>query len=544
MAGRLRRLLGRDRGADAADADTAGSTSGAGGPSIYAFIAAHIPATGPGLTEGGETLPDEPPPDDTIRFMAGALDGIMSHHGGSTKDQADVERVLAVVSGVAAGREPLEPLARVEERIGAAAALQIVDPLLERIQAARLPPQGLRELGRALATRSADRDHVKLGIAILGLAAEPIDRQVFMTLGRHDEFTLYCSVALQHTEPDPEGALWELAKVVSGWGRIHLVERLGNTQRPAIRDWILRTGFRNGVMDEYLARTAATTGGLVAALDQPAPDDELLLAACDIVSALINGGPAADIDDYADAPQALELLVGHLERRATTLHQLLAVDRIRRFLDPADERWANRSPSAWPVELREHLLARADAIVARPTWPVAVTEALNATDAIPFDEAIRAAEAVGVDTFDVELARLEEEPFGNGWYHLLEHVDAERLPRALAVAERGIPAAAIEGVPPSRFGFGPVYAPHRALSWVVNGLRRFPGAGWPLVALALQSPVLVDRSRAIGVLDGWDREVWPADAPAAAKAAAARETDPELRGRLELLAEKRAAPRS
>jgi hypothetical protein len=53
-------------------------------PSIYDHIRSHVPADGPGLTEGGETLPDEERVNagSKIRWAAGAMDGVLSHHMG------------------------------------------------------------------------------------------------------------------------------------------------------------------------------------------------------------------------------------------------------------------------------------------------------------------------------------------------------------------------------------------------------------------------------------------------------------------------------
>jgi hypothetical protein len=90
----------------------------------------------------------------------------------------------------------------------------------------------------------------------------------------------------------PGQSLWTLAKNVDGWGRIHVVERLAQTENPHIKDWLLREGFRNSVMYEYLAYTCATAGGLVAALSQGTVDRELLTSTGELLDALIAEGPA------------------------------------------------------------------------------------------------------------------------------------------------------------------------------------------------------------------------------------------------------------
>ena len=259
-----------------------------GGGSIYEHIRSHVRPDGPGLTEGGMKLPDESDRDDAWFWGAGVKDGIASHHMGAGPSDDRVDEIFDLINR--AGWRGGGEIQELEDVLATIEASSIVDPLLDRLRASQISAQELETLGRNLAKTSSYRSAVKIGIAMLGTVATRRNRDLITMLGRHDEFTLYSAVALSNTEADPEGALWELAKLVGGWGRIHLVERLRTTTRPEIQEWILRGGFRNSVMDEYLAYIAATTGGLTRALDVDDPDDELLNAACDIVRALIQGG--------------------------------------------------------------------------------------------------------------------------------------------------------------------------------------------------------------------------------------------------------------
>jgi hypothetical protein len=58
-------------------------------PSIYDHIRSHTNPEQPGLTEGGETLPDEARVNEgsQIRWAAGAMDGVMGHHIGTRRQQ-------------------------------------------------------------------------------------------------------------------------------------------------------------------------------------------------------------------------------------------------------------------------------------------------------------------------------------------------------------------------------------------------------------------------------------------------------------------------
>ncbi len=116
---------------------------------------------------------------------------------------------------------------------------------------------------------------------------------------------------------EAETEIWNLAKAVYGWGRINAVQYLAETTVPEIKEWMLREGFRNHVLDEYLAYTCATTGGLRQALGRPTVDPNLLAASVDLLIALINAEPGEGIMDYPDGPVVcLSLLPAHAHSSA------------------------------------------------------------------------------------------------------------------------------------------------------------------------------------------------------------------------------------
>jgi len=113
-------------------------------------------------------------------------------------------------------------------------AIQIVDPLLDRIRSLGMRAELPQETARWLVTESRHREPVKLGIALLGLSHTADDRNVLKILGRHEEFTLFVAVALAYTTADPDRERSALAQSVNAWGRVHLVERLKDTDDPEI----------------------------------------------------------------------------------------------------------------------------------------------------------------------------------------------------------------------------------------------------------------------------------------------------------------------
>ncbi|HHK41946.1 MAG TPA: hypothetical protein ENJ50_05955, partial [Planctomycetaceae bacterium] len=65
-------------------------------PSIYDHIRAHVEPGKPGLTKGGESLPDEIRMNERseIRWAPGAMDGVMSHHMGPGSNDESVRKAV------------------------------------------------------------------------------------------------------------------------------------------------------------------------------------------------------------------------------------------------------------------------------------------------------------------------------------------------------------------------------------------------------------------------------------------------------------------
>lgn len=283
-----------------------------------------------GSGDAEPVLPDEPPRDPSqIRWSAGSLEGTMTRHGlefGLGEEQRQGRGIRARVRRFV-GRErdvPAEIVSILErlvrrpvddERLALYRVLQNedvlpnVDGVLERLARDRDLLVAVAPHARWLVTEARHRAPLKFGIALLGVSGEPGDAELVKELGRHDEFTLYCSVALQHLVADPADALWEVARCANGWGKIEAVERLAPlvADRPDIRRWLLTDGCENAVMNEYLGYTCATAGGLRDAL-AGAVDDALLDGACTIAR-------CRDILHQPHWPERLHEAFEHGERR-------------------------------------------------------------------------------------------------------------------------------------------------------------------------------------------------------------------------------------
>ena len=389
----------------------------------------------------------------------------------------------------------------------------------------------MRRVGHWLAATATERGPVKLGIALLGVAGVGDAAGLLRILGAHDEFTLYAVVAFGNgTEDGGESEIWALATVVDGWGRIHCVERLRHTSDPAIRRWILRTGFRNSVMYEYLAYTAATTGGLLAALRGDDIDRELLDAAGEIIEALATGGPAEDLDDWDDGADAIEAYLSVLTTRPETLRDYRGVAAVRDFLAREDG-WDKRSARGWTATRRTAFEGVCRELLGLPAWRELATTALASPDRVKSwlgDQVLR---DLGVSTFEHHFAAVRADPHEGRWFDAWQQADGDGAQRLVQLARDVLPLDDIASGAGREVGLGPGWADHSALNWTLQGLRDHPGIGGDVLMVGLRSPTVRNRNMSLQALEFWPADTWPDGAGPLIAAVADGDPDEDVRAR-------------
>jgi hypothetical protein len=504
-------------------------------PSIYEHIKAHIRSGQKGLAGGGQTLPDEEriAAKSLIRWAAGAMDGVSTHHmGGANTDQAS--QLLKLVRTYSTS-PTVTHKAKVYDFIHENGTVSLVDPFLESLrEQTNLNHDRLYDLAKSLATESSDREPVKFGIAVLGLYGQQQDIEVFRKLGRHEEFTLFCAVALGNTCEDGETELWELAKHVDGWGRIHLVERLSKTKNPEIKDWLLREGFKNSVMYEYLAYPCAVGGELLAALEGDEVDDNLLVSAAEILQALIGGGPAQNMNDYEDGAIVIQLFLNQMAKGRSALPELLAVNAIRTFLSDKDADWVARGNRGWRVGKREEMLRQCSEITQQPHWRDRVLAGLRSDDEQEFFDADRAAAVLQIAAWPFHWDRLKKQPLQSGrWYGVMRDCNDSRIADVIALAETTLPLQQIASGPGTeKMGLGPGFEAHGCLAFILQELGRFPGHGMRLIETGLRCQTIRNRNMALKTLSEWGKDQWPANMVSLLTLAYEREPDKDVQRRI------------
>ncbi len=457
--------------------------------------------------------------------------GHHSHGSGSDHASATYNRICELIA-----RADDQRFGRLYAAISEQSCLSYVDALLKRLNdnRASLDFERLHAIALYLSRKAPHREPVKAGLALLGSCGFESDLSIAITLGRNDEFTLFAAQTAARLAPDPELTLWEMAKAVTGWGRIQIVERLSETHRADIQQWMLREGYKNSVMNEYLACICARAGRLHDALAPSTIDTGLLDSAAQLFRSMMSRGPAEDLDDYEHAAEAAERYVNHVwaSPDANIQHYLVLRD-LGKYL--AEMVGRDNGPK-WNEALRLRLAATIRDVLGWETWRGKVERGLRSQDRQEFWLADQVAKELGIDTWQIHFDRVKAAPLDTSdWYYLLEESGDSRIDAVLDFASAAIPLAAIETGPANESGFGPRWKAHSALDWVLQDLSRFPTKGWRLIQAGLRSPVVRNRNMAIQALASWPPDSWPEGARALVEGAIAAEPNAEVKQRLEKL---------
>lgn len=477
----------------------------------------------------GVPLPDEEP-GERIKWAPGALDGVLGHEA-ARGDASDVVGRVVDSLRVLLSKSTDSNFRRLYGGLRKTRLLVCVDQLLPAIKNA-FPSERprLAAVARYFAGRAPHREPVKFGIALLGITGSESDVDVLRRLGACDEFTLFAAVAIRNLSPAHERDLWELAKTVDGWGRIHVVEQLADAEDHEIRAWLLREGFRNAILDQYTACICARAGKLHEALRAGAKDPGLLNSATDLLLAMTSGGAVGGLDHYEDAAEAVEAYLDAVwVQDNCTPRYFVATDDIRDWLTSADG-WERRTKCGWTPANRERCLVICQELLKKPEWKAEALKDLASPDASLFHWANTAARRLGVDTWDVLFARVQTAPISSTWwYEFTVATDGSRIDRVVEFAESALPLTEIASGPADEIGLGPGFEAHGTLDWMLQLLERFPERGWKLIRAGLQSPVVRNRHWSLRVFSNWRRDEWPEDAWEVLRAAATAEPDEQLR---------------
>lgn len=211
-----------------------------------------------------------------------------------------------------------------------------------------------------LATQAPDRNAVKFAMAMLGFYKRVLKPDIFLTLGRHDEFSGAAVTGLINTlmDDDADPYLIEIAKHSKGRGRVDAINCLGFTQDPKIKSWLLREGYKSSYATTRTNLICAVAGELKSELERSQPDEAVMAAAAKILYDLVRQGEGPDIVLYDDGAEASVLYLRHLGKRVLTSSDYETVRVLKEFVDNTQHDWVALAEKGWSEYRRSEVLTR------------------------------------------------------------------------------------------------------------------------------------------------------------------------------------------
>ena len=174
---------------------------------------------------------------------------------------------------------------------------------------------------------------IKFCLSILAIMNVETDEETIekvKILALSDEFTLYCLNIFVKLENSNE-EIFEIAKKVKGWGRVHSIGYLEATN-DEIKEWILEEGCHNNILPTYTAYTCAEKINLMEILDQDKISNKKFNDISYLITALLNEGPAFGISSLENKEILIERYLKKAKYLSSTENDYRSVMMIQEYI--------------------------------------------------------------------------------------------------------------------------------------------------------------------------------------------------------------------
>ncbi len=434
---------------------------------------------------------------DVIKFVPGALEGILGHHtdGGG----GDVRELSAFLKEHG-GEAPQQVLERYEQEWSDSRTAVVRDGLLKEIRnnKEQYDSSWLAQLAYCLMTGGNKIEAVKLGLTLMSLFdiwENTQVREAMILLGSCEDFTEYVLYNLTYWPKEAQNKVYfTLAKKLRGWGKINAVERL-RADTEEIREWVLCHGCRNTVMYSYLGLVCAKKCNYLERLRKGGLQKEELEGASDIMDGLLEEGPCRGISALEHGEEAIYYYLCESRKRQKNTEYLCQLLHIKEHLDKDGFMKASAGETDgvnWKERAKQEL---SEILVSMDAKSVILRD----LEKMPYN-AVSAARGFDIDISDV-LFSLTEKAFTTyydfGYYFMERSECAERF---VTLCNKNLDISRIPaGMGNSLFPGGD----HWPVDMTVQYLDRYPGLGSELIRVCLRSPAVRWRNMAAKALEGW-----------------------------------------
>ena len=472
--------------------------------SIYELIKNSIQNNGE-LPEDFKLPPKDP---NGVPWADGAMDGVYIYH--TVGNEEDIEPLKNIVFQISEGKfeEAETNLDKLDFSM-----VSRTNSLLSWIiqEQKQINLNNLYEFASSRLVTTKNIEVIKFCLSVLAIMnvetdAETIEKVKILALS--DEFTLYCLnifVKLENSNKE----IFEIAKKVKGWGRVHSIGYLEVTN-DEIKEWILEEGCHNDVLPAYTAYTCAKKINLIEILNEEQISSKKFNDISYLMNALLDEEAITGISALENRELLIEKYLEKAKTLSSTEEAYEVVRLIKEYVEDNEE-------------IDKKFIKICDEILNSEKTRNRIKEFMEE------GYGYNIAKYLGIDTDKYILEYLQNNPFKNP--HVIFNISKrENMEKLVSLIEKKLTLEKLEGAPTDKFyskneenkeyifldtiikklgNFGrtegnfviTVYPVESTAS--MDEPENFVGIGENLIICSLNSPYVDIRYGAVNTLESW-----------------------------------------
>lgn len=432
--------------------------------------------------------------DNELRFAPGAMEGIFGHHvAGDGEKTAFVDDLKTYL------QMPIESAMELfeSEKAGKFSTASVRDGLMQEIieHKENYDLNKVADLGYYFAQNGHKCETVKLGLTLLALFNFSQNETVcylLKTLGYCEEFTDYVLMSTYDwAEKEKQDFYFELAKKLTGWGKIDVVEMM-DADTEEKKEWILCHGCKNSILYSYLGLECARKCDLHARLEKGNFTEEELRGASDIMEGLIDEGPCGGMSVLKNPVELTLLYLTELEKHALDAEYLAQLSRIDSYFNDTEE-----------IDNADLVCSKIRELVNSLDIERVITDSI----AEQTHECVQIAKMFDIDLSEqiMELLRLDFNKYYTFSYYLLTR---ERyIDEFFELCDKMVDVKMYPKKMGDSLGLGKLTDGTIAVDMIVQYLDKYPLKGKKLIEISIHSPIIRWRNMAAKALNGWTEKL-------------------------------------
>lgn len=446
--------------------------------SIYELISANIVE---GRLDDNFVLPDDS--EGSVKLADGAMDGMCAYHirpyEMTKEDYKILEKSVDAVS-----KGDFEQTDKLWAELGVSArAIQVVDEFQQYIQerADEIDVAAAYPCIFDIVCRSVNKESIKFALEFMELldTSQEFIKNVVRTIGLSDEFSIFAAWIMRNWD-NGNNELFELAKKVREWGRIHIIELL-EPDTEEIREWLLTEGTKNGVEYAYSALTCWQKSDAEHRLYSDDLTHKEYSGLLTLADALLDEGPVCGISQIDNAEETLSAIVSRAKEYSLSIDDY---ENIRLISISTNEKYPLAKQACDVVLFSDQCRITVERSVAE-------------------GKGIKLADLLGIDYKEKLMLSLEKEFHSNRFYcdKLLD--DDAYIERVLDVFRANLPFDEMVGEPQDSIALGDDFDSSMTYRILLQNLRDKPLVGTDIVLKGFKCRTLTCRNAALTCVKKW-----------------------------------------